>query len=523
MKCGHAVSGPSVRTVGGDGFEGWAICPNRRADTSTRSLLAVRGRLRPDEAVGFGRWGDGFDQMRGLFSPWGAAHLFEAVHLDLTRGERFRSPSRVLVAGITQRGRSDGNGAHRHASINEEEHPLIRGTVATAALAAIALVGCGVLLGSDPESSPGSLGPLGSSSGAGPDAAGPNTCGQCPPPSNPCVTSACADGRCVEVAKGGSAPIAGDNAGACIERYCDDGQVLTRDAPSCVSGASKGICRKGACTVPPSCNGLEACGRNLDESCCASITVPGGSYRRRYDGWRFRDVTLPATITSFALDKFEVTTARWNKFIAAGGGKATPPPPGGGAHPKHGESGWRSAWDGELTSLTGLPDDGRQPANINWYAAFAFCAWDGGRLPTEAEWGYVAAGGDEQRVYPWSDPPDSLRVEPGDAVIISFANDIARVGSATGASRWGHLDLTGNVDEWVRDQDSELAPGEACTDCIFTNDVNVPGAITKGGALRSGNWEGAARVVRSRSEKIGNNPGNATPIWVHGVRCARDL
>jgi hypothetical protein len=49
---------------------------------------------------------------------------------------------------------------------------------------------------------------------------------------------------------------------------------------------------------------------------------------------------------------------------------------------------------------------------VPWYKAFAFCVWDGGRLPTEAEWNYAATGGNEQRKYPWGStaPDDALAV-----------------------------------------------------------------------------------------------------------------
>src|SRR5262249_38251711 len=118
---------------------------------------------------------------------------------------------------------------------------------------------------------------------------------------------------------------------------------------------------------------------------------------------------------------------------------------------------------------------------VSWLEAFAFCAWDGGRLPTDLELNYAAAGGSEQRVYPWTAPGTKAAIDPSRAnycskirgvgnlteCIESPLPEIQPVGSKSplGDGRWGHADLAGNAWEPTLDFDAALVPGQPCVDC----------------------------------------------------------
>jgi formylglycine-generating enzyme required for sulfatase activity len=203
-------------------------------------------------------------------------------------------------------------------------------------------------------------------------------------------------------------------------------------------------------------------------------------------------------VSSFRLDTYEVTVARFRKFEAA---FATwdGPKPGDGNNPNtEADDGWESAFTAELPidryalrydlacheDHTWTDDPGDNEARsincVSWHVAFAFCIWDGGWLPTEAEWNYAAAGGDEQRLYPWSNSPEddditiyhaSYNVIPsmdycgGDRMIGCAATDFISPGSLPlGNGKFGHADMAGNVYEWVRDHYGPYP--DSCDNCV---------------------------------------------------------
>jgi len=344
-----------------------------------------------------------------------------------------------------------------------------------------------------------------------------------------------------EDATAGDGAIAESDAG---ERDGGDDGSTTVDAGGTTNAAS---CKPGG-------PGMTNCG-TANESCCTSPLVQGGAFSRVYasNGGIASGLSFSATVRSFRLDKYEVTVGRFRRFVAAWNGNWRPTG-GAGKHVHVGplglddvgsagahELGWDSPiGDGQVTpTSTNLASDGsnstwtvtpagneNKPINtVNWYEAFVFCIFDGGFLPSEAEWEYAAAGGAQQRDYPWgAAAPTTSLANYGcfDRADCDGANSIKSVGMLPGgAGLWGQLDLAGNVWEWTMDWyvgDPTHYQTSSCVDCVSATppDPNI-GRSSRSGDFLNNDTNLPARL---RNQYYGSRRSDQRDGLV-GFRCAR--
>jgi formylglycine-generating enzyme required for sulfatase activity len=223
-------------------------------------------------------------------------------------------------------------------------------------------------------------------------------------------------------------------------------------------------------------------------------------------------------LSDYWIDRREVTVARFAACVATG--VCSPPPFADG---------------GERFDRPDYP-----VSLVKWDDARRFCAWTGGRLPTEAEWERASRGpnraepgipprpaGDDEslpkgRRFPWGDvynPTLSNHgIYPAGLDEVSWLDprdgflELAPVGSFLGGrTPDGIDDLAGNVQEWVSDWFAEYPAADAAN-------PKGPDAgehrVVRGGSYIHGRFwlRGASR--------FGQPPGERRP-WV-GFRCARD-
>ncbi len=150
--------------------------------------------------------------------------------------------------------------------------------------------------------------------------------------------------------------------------------------------------------------------------------------------------------------------------------------------------------------------DGTHPVvNVTWDEAQAYCAWTGGRLPTEEEWERAARGGLDGKLFPWGDDFTGQANARHDRPFHQW-NSSAPVGSYP-PNGFGLHDMAGNVWEWTS---SEFTPSHANGATSGDYDVRT---------VKGGSWDN--QLGRQRvSARVGLSRTGRHNLYV-GFRCVR--
>jgi formylglycine-generating enzyme len=242
-----------------------------------------------------------------------------------------------------------------------------------------------------------------------------------------------------------------------------------------------------------------------DEYRAAGAAIVEGSLRctGRFDAeGPQRTVVLPA----FAIDRTEVTVGAYRICARRGACDETP----------------------LVESRRVLHGDAYPIEAVTFDEAEAYCRWQGGRLPTEAEWEKTARG-PLGATWPWGERWDIARANHGrrqrlsdDGAEAGLDADDGFEGAAPagsfpgGASPYGALDMAGNVWEWtvgVFGREPVAAAGPVA--------ALVPSGAAMGGerVLRGGSYGAAPSDLRAARRML------LLPSERHltvGFRCAYD-
>lgn len=228
----------------------------------------------------------------------------------------------------------------------------------------------------------------------------------------------------------------------------------------------------------------------------------------------------------FAVGKFEVTVAEFEKFVDATDYDA------GDQCKTYRNDTW-SLQDGRDFQNPGFSQTSQHPATcISWPAAIAYTDWlseqtgETYRLLSEAEWEYVARAGSE-RAYPFGDDAsagctfmngsdESSPYGGGSSMAMSCddgASYAARVGSYA-PNRFGLHDLHGNVWEWTADAWNASISG------IYGNGTARETGESFDRVVRGGSWFTFDFWLRSASRHKFAPEDRINDV---GFRVARDL
>ncbi len=219
------------------------------------------------------------------------------------------------------------------------------------------------------------------------------------------------------------------------------------------------------------------------------VKIDGGTFQMGSDDHGSRGPVHTVRVSSFLMDRFEVTCSEYEEFCKATG--------------HHSPFFWNRSG---FHCGDAFPD--HPVVGISWQDARSYAEWSHKRLPTEAEWEYAARGGLVANKYPHGDV-----LAPADGNYGNNLSGTTPVGSYA-ANGYGLYDMMGNVVEWVADRYG--------SDYYVRSPSDSPTGPDTGRfrVIRGGGWKSGPGCV-------GVSHRNALPSnWVDfnvGFRCVRDL
>jgi len=215
-------------------------------------------------------------------------------------------------------------------------------------------------------------------------------------------------------------------------------------------------------------------------------------------------------LSSFYIDKYEVTNNEYKKFIDA--------------NPQWKRENIASSFTNGNYLKTWTDDnypkgeDNYPVTNITWYSAMAYAKWIGKRLPTEAEWEFVARDRGKDLQYPWGNEiPDSSKANYGKSKI----GHAIFVGSYP-SNKLGVYDLAGNVWEYCLDAwDNNFYQHSPVDNPVSGKDsLKNYFEIKTRRVIRGGSWGGGSANLRTTFRD--SHPVNGAGDHV-GFRCVKDI
>ncbi|MBE9057595.1 MULTISPECIES: formylglycine-generating enzyme family protein [Sphaerospermopsis] len=224
------------------------------------------------------------------------------------------------------------------------------------------------------------------------------------------------------------------------------------------------------------------------------VMISGGTFKMGADdsGFEKEQTAENVTVTSFCIDKYEVTNAQFTEFVKATNyvtvaerplskqqfpdlsdeerlpGSLVFQMPKPGVKRVQLLSWWHwtpgANWQHPFGSDSTIVGKENYPVvHIAYEDALAYAQWVGKSLPTEGQWEYAARGGLEGATYTWGNQYSAKKANTWQGIFPFFNTKAdgyvgtAKVGSFP-PNGYGLYDMTGNVWEWTSDLFNDRSP-----------------------------------------------------------------